>query len=509
MVKKTKHIRQGRASESTDNQKVEEVTPWVENGSCPVPMVMCCNKGEPVGETDGVRMFCSSKDCTINNVLHKQCFEELEIGLIKILQNKGSARRWTEDQRMSNLWTKKGMNILARFLRCKCSKGILDKREDFRMPEKPTVVEVFPKAEHIHAPKIKKRELPSLNTGPRSTVTARNAASSRRLGKFNPHFMDCHSDEEDLPTLRSSLPSSPATIAKPKPLKSLIQKEKIKLNYLSKVKDAKPAVSPPPNPDWPSLEGEDEKSSPVRQPQTPPKELARPRKTFSEVTQQCKPKVTKKPPEDNVYKVLSRKDLEIRRLPGCRKPSEPRNSESERSMTSRRTSESTSEIGRGKEDVKDLEKNDDSASSVGGTREDKVKPLQIRTELYHTGPIPGLAHELMAASPVDVCRSTPSIVFHNSRPPSSLSFSEKSSATFESDENVKPPPVSIAETFKSIRLRSALTSQFLDLDKYDFGPKYKTNEAFIQSLIRDATDFFQPPPFLDELGFNPALWSPI
>lgn len=79
-------------------------------------------------------MFCSNKECpVVEKLLHRTCFEELENGLLKILQAKGSARRWTEEQRLNNLWTKKGMTLLGRYLRCRCSKGLLDKRQDFRM----------------------------------------------------------------------------------------------------------------------------------------------------------------------------------------------------------------------------------------------------------------------------------------------------------------------------------------------------------------------------------------
>ncbi|CAD5223722.1 unnamed protein product [Bursaphelenchus okinawaensis] len=482
MVKKTKNIRQ-RLSTSDDVKLDEVPISGQQAGTCPVPMITCCKKGTPITEENGVKMFCSSKDCTILNILHKECFEELECGLIKMLQNKGSARRWTEDQRMSNLWTKKGMNILARFLRCKCSKGILDKREDFRMPDKPIIVDVFPKTEHNHTIK-KKRELPTLNTSTKPPGLLKSGLLAKKLGKFNPHFMETHSDDEEdsIPKFHTSDNMSPRA-----KLKSSPAKEDTKLNYATKVKP-EPTKPVPPSTEWPALDGTSDKTASLNV------ILPKPKKTFSEVTQQFKPKVVKKPVEVNVYKVLSRKDIEVRRLPGFRKPAEP--SESEHSVSSRAENKENMTTTYAESECSAFDK-----MSVVSDQDTKGKS---QSEFYQTGPIPGLARDLISASP-DPSRFTPSVLSQSSRLPASPSYSDVSYTTFESDEN-KAPADSISDALKSISIRSVLTQGFLDMNKINFGPIYRSNETFIQSLLEDTDEFFHPQTFVDDKKVKSSIW---
>ncbi|VDK62987.1 unnamed protein product [Anisakis simplex] len=82
----------------------------------------------PKSLKDGIKMVCSNTKCQFKNTLmHRECFEHLENYLVKIMSAMGSARAWTDAQRRSNLWDKKGLSLIQKLCRCKC--GMADDRE--------------------------------------------------------------------------------------------------------------------------------------------------------------------------------------------------------------------------------------------------------------------------------------------------------------------------------------------------------------------------------------------
>lgn len=83
-------------------------------------------------------MICSNGDkCTEILFVHAPCFEKLEEKLLILLEaHAGQSRRgstWTDQQKVANLWMKKGYEILIKSCRCPCT-GFLRKDIDYRPP---------------------------------------------------------------------------------------------------------------------------------------------------------------------------------------------------------------------------------------------------------------------------------------------------------------------------------------------------------------------------------------
>ena len=118
---------------------------------CPVPLVPCCRPGEalPNSLEDGVKLECTNPTCLFTkHLIHPDCFDTLEHGLLVILSNQGSAifllrtskysvlllsgsaRGWSEGHRKHNLWGKKGLSLHQRTLRCACGKGQMRRDEE-------------------------------------------------------------------------------------------------------------------------------------------------------------------------------------------------------------------------------------------------------------------------------------------------------------------------------------------------------------------------------------------
>uniref|UniRef100_A0A914W705 Headcase N-terminal domain-containing protein n=1 Tax=Plectus sambesii TaxID=2011161 RepID=A0A914W705_9BILA len=146
---------------------------------CHVPLASGCLKGYPVPKllAEGVKMVCTNKDCPYTKQLvHQECYAALEDFLVKRLANIGSARGWTDSQRRSNLWDKKGFMLIKKLCRCLCDLGQISRDIDSNFA---------PPAALPIAAKKKRKSLPKLNFNgshganlPRTTKKALNALAS-------------------------------------------------------------------------------------------------------------------------------------------------------------------------------------------------------------------------------------------------------------------------------------------------------------------------------------------
>ena len=80
---------------------------------------------------DAVRVICNNDSCKEGNWMHSDCFQEWEQQVLSFLRSCGRARSWSEKQRLQNLWTKKGYDLVYRACDCKCGKGHLRKDTDY------------------------------------------------------------------------------------------------------------------------------------------------------------------------------------------------------------------------------------------------------------------------------------------------------------------------------------------------------------------------------------------
>lgn len=203
--------------------------------------------------------------------------------------------------------------------------------------------------------------------------------------------------------------------------------------------------------DWPAL---DPQKAAAQSPAGSPvnDRVAKPKKTFSEITQQSTPKPAqpkKKEPEG--YKVLSKKELPLgRRILSDSRPDE------------HQVPSSTS-------------------------------PSPVPQPLSKLPAPPGWNRDSGPA------RHSPAL--SDSSSGASDSLSEADPASLHERERV-PGSVSVTETLSSLQLKESYCSKWLDFDTFDFGPAYKTNEAFIQALLRDAAEHISPPSFLADMGLS-------
>uniref|UniRef100_A0A1I8ALP1 Verprolin n=1 Tax=Steinernema glaseri TaxID=37863 RepID=A0A1I8ALP1_9BILA len=139
---------------------------------CPIPLKKGCLVGFPLPtkEDGGLQMTCNNESCPFKGQLvHDRCLEALEETLIKGLEQTGSARGWSDAQRKSNLWGRRGIPLVQRNCRCPCDHGfsVLDMTaiEVEQMHARAQDVAAAPPVQQVPKKKKKNNNLPALNTG--------------------------------------------------------------------------------------------------------------------------------------------------------------------------------------------------------------------------------------------------------------------------------------------------------------------------------------------------------
>ncbi|KAJ2950147.1 hypothetical protein O0L34_g11498 [Tuta absoluta] len=94
----------------------------------------CLRHREPVRIEDAIRLICNNEACTAGRYMHRECFEQWEVGVLAYLKSCGRARSWSEKQRHQNLWTKKGYDLAFKACGCRCGRGHLKKDLDWSPP---------------------------------------------------------------------------------------------------------------------------------------------------------------------------------------------------------------------------------------------------------------------------------------------------------------------------------------------------------------------------------------
>ncbi|XP_043863422.1 headcase protein isoform X2 [Drosophila mojavensis] len=81
---------------------------------------------------DYVRVVCNNENCNEGQYMHRDCFEQWEAGVLQQLKASARGRSWSERQRVQQLWTKKGYDLVYKNCSCKCGRGHL--RKDLEWP---------------------------------------------------------------------------------------------------------------------------------------------------------------------------------------------------------------------------------------------------------------------------------------------------------------------------------------------------------------------------------------
>jgi hypothetical protein len=78
-----------------------------------------------------VKLSCSNESCDRSPYVHTACFQVFEDSVLAFLKGQGRARGWSDKQKLQNLWTKRGYDLVYKVCDCLCSHGHLRKDLDW------------------------------------------------------------------------------------------------------------------------------------------------------------------------------------------------------------------------------------------------------------------------------------------------------------------------------------------------------------------------------------------
>ena len=131
------------SGEDVENSKFDSVDgPW----PCGIPRGHTClyaNGGnsehiaitkEDLMGSEAVKILCSNDQCPVSPYLHVACFTSFEETVLVYLKSQGRARGWSDKQRIQNLWTKRGYDLVYKACECSCGHGYVRKDLDWNPP---------------------------------------------------------------------------------------------------------------------------------------------------------------------------------------------------------------------------------------------------------------------------------------------------------------------------------------------------------------------------------------
>ena len=87
---------------------------------------------EDLATADAVaKVLCSNDACPASPYMHAPCFEAFQEHALAHLRASPRAKGWTEKQRVQNLWTKRGYDLVYKACECVCGHGHVRKDLDW------------------------------------------------------------------------------------------------------------------------------------------------------------------------------------------------------------------------------------------------------------------------------------------------------------------------------------------------------------------------------------------
>jgi hypothetical protein len=86
---------------------------------------------EDLKATEAAKLVCSNEHCPMSPFLHAACFTSFEESVLVCLRSQGRARGWSEKQRVQNLWTKRGYDLVYKACESHCGHGYVRKDLDW------------------------------------------------------------------------------------------------------------------------------------------------------------------------------------------------------------------------------------------------------------------------------------------------------------------------------------------------------------------------------------------
>jgi hypothetical protein len=134
-------VQRNRVSEFQTDKCQKLLSVKFSNGTGMTKKQTCCMPGrpcqlygqpgnspsEPDESEDTVRVECSNETCRESGWMHSECFDTWERNLLTYMRSCGRARHWSDKQRVQNIWTKKGYDLVRHACACKCGSGFLRK----------------------------------------------------------------------------------------------------------------------------------------------------------------------------------------------------------------------------------------------------------------------------------------------------------------------------------------------------------------------------------------------
>ncbi len=84
--------------------------------------------------SDAVKVICTNESCELSPYLHSACFEAFEDLALQCLKTCSRAKGWSEKQKLQNLWTKRGFDLVYKACECNCGRGHIKKDLEWSPP---------------------------------------------------------------------------------------------------------------------------------------------------------------------------------------------------------------------------------------------------------------------------------------------------------------------------------------------------------------------------------------
>ena len=177
---------------------------------------------EDLKASEAVKIVCSNEQCPVSPFLHFACFTSFEETVLVYLKSQGRARGWSDKQRIQNLWTKRGYDLVYKACECSCGHGYVRKDLDWNPPVRQAVAAdggggaFNPNAaEEVNGAKRKRKKSKSHSKGQTITIGlpafANGAVLQQQHQEQQPIVTNTNNNNLSLASLVCSNPTSTTT----------------------------------------------------------------------------------------------------------------------------------------------------------------------------------------------------------------------------------------------------------------------------------------------------------
>lgn len=150
------------------------------------------------GQEAVIKTLCSAENnCTVSSYMHSACFQAFEESALVYLKSHSRAKSWSEKQKLQNIWTKKGYDLVFKACECSCGHGHLRKDLDW-MPE--TAIEM--NHEEARGEAKRKRKKSKTQSG-NSNAGSKPTTITIGLPNFSTQGNIKRSDAQNVPSSRN------------------------------------------------------------------------------------------------------------------------------------------------------------------------------------------------------------------------------------------------------------------------------------------------------------------